>query len=66
MHHQNPKVRRRDYEGQIDDFAVYCPDRSVYLIPIEDVPTRSIGLLRVTPARTVSAKAYAWLPLTRL
>jgi hypothetical protein len=52
VHHKNPKVPRRDYEGQIDDFAVYCPELgSVYLIPIEDVPTKSMGLLRVTPAR---------------
>jgi hypothetical protein len=23
VHHKNPKAPRRDYEGQIDDFAVY-------------------------------------------
>jgi hypothetical protein len=41
-----------DYEGQIDDFAVYCPELGpVYLIPIEDVPTRALGMLCVTPAR---------------
>jgi hypothetical protein len=57
VHHKNPKVPRRDYKGQIDDFAVYCPELgAVYLIPIEDVPTRTIGVLRVTPARNGQAK----------
>jgi hypothetical protein len=51
-HHPNPKVIRRDYEGQIDDFAVYCPELgSVYLIPIEDVQTRTSAMLRVSPPR---------------
>jgi hypothetical protein len=56
-HHPNPKVQRRDYEGQIDDFAVFCPALgAVYLIPIEDVPTRALGMLRVTPARNGQRK----------
>jgi hypothetical protein len=51
-HHPNPKVIRRDYEGQIDDFAVYCPELgAVYLIPIEDVSTRTMAMLRVSPPR---------------
>ena len=51
-HHTNPKIIRRDYLGEIDDFAVYCPELgSVYLIPIEDVPTRSAAMLRVSPPR---------------
>jgi len=51
-HHPNPKIIRRDYEGEIDDFAVYCPELgSVYLIPIEDVPTRTSAMLRVSPPR---------------
>jgi hypothetical protein len=54
---QESKVPRRDYEGQIDDFAVYCPElRAVYLIPIEDVPTRAQGSLRVAPTRNGQAK----------
>jgi hypothetical protein len=56
-HHPNPKVVRRDYEGQIDDFAVYCPELgSVYLIPIEDVPTRTSAMLRVNPPRNGQLK----------
>ena len=37
-HHSNPAiVVTRDYLGQIDYFAVYCPETSgIYLIPIED------------------------------
>jgi hypothetical protein len=51
-HHPNPKIVRRDYEGEIDDFAVYCPELgSVYLIPIEDVATRTSAMLRVSPPR---------------
>ena len=47
-HHPNPKVVRRDYAGQIDEFAVFCPEtQGVYSIPIEDVPNRRCGRLRV-------------------
>jgi hypothetical protein len=51
-HHRNPATARRDYRGQIDYFAVYCPETGgVYLVPIEDVPTRTSAALRVEPAR---------------
>jgi PD-(D/E)XK nuclease superfamily protein len=57
VHHKNPKVPRRDYEGQIDEFAVYCPELgAVYLIPIEDMPARALGSLRVTPPRNGQRK----------
>ena len=37
---------------QIDFFAVFCPETDgVYLVPIEDVPTRSFARLRVEPSR---------------
>jgi hypothetical protein len=40
-HHPNPKMVRRDYLGEIDDFAVYCPETAgVYLIPIGDLAVR--------------------------
>ena len=49
-HLPSPRETRRDYLGQIDEFAVYCPDtRGVYLLPIEDVVTRSDAYLRVDP-----------------
>jgi hypothetical protein len=51
-HHPNPGYVTRDYLGQIDSFAVYCPETAgVYLIPIEDVPLRHQGALRIEPAR---------------
>ena len=52
VHHKNPKSARRDYAGQVDYFAVYCPGtRSVYLVPIESVPVRTLASLRVESAR---------------
>jgi hypothetical protein len=51
-HHRNPGESRRDYRGQIDFFAVYCPEtKGVYLVPIEDVPLKSQATLRVEPTR---------------
>ena len=51
-HHPNPRVVRRDYHGQVDFFAVYCPDnRRAYLIPITELPLRKQGRLRVDPPR---------------
>jgi hypothetical protein len=51
-HHQNPATARRSYSGQIDYFVVYSPETAgVYLVPIEDVPTRAIARLRVVPPR---------------
>jgi hypothetical protein len=40
------------YHGQIDSFAVYCPqNRKVYLIPIADVPCLTLGTLRLEHRR---------------
>jgi hypothetical protein len=51
-HHRNPESARRDYAGQVEYFAVYCPQTTgVYLIPIGDLPNRVSAALRVTPAR---------------
>jgi hypothetical protein len=50
-HHRRRLVDRRDYHGQVDFFAVYCPEtEAVYLIPIKDLPVRVQGALRVAPA----------------
>jgi hypothetical protein len=50
-HHRNPRVIRRTYTGEIDLFAVYCLETSgVYLVPIQDVPTKSYACLRVNPS----------------
>ncbi|MDQ2909830.1 MAG: group I intron-associated PD-(D/E)XK endonuclease [Actinomycetota bacterium] len=51
-HHPNPKIAKRDYEGEIDYFAVYCRETGgVYLVPIGEVPVKRQGALRVDPAR---------------
>jgi hypothetical protein len=49
-HHRNPSTARRSYAGQIDSFAVYCPETGgVYLIPLADLPSRSSAHLRFHP-----------------
>jgi PD-(D/E)XK endonuclease len=51
-HHPNPRVVKRDYQGQIDYFAVFCPEtRQSYLVPIADVTTRYSAVLRIDPPR---------------
>ena len=51
-HHARPLEARGDYLGQVDYFAVYCPETlGVYLIPIEDVRVRVQAALRVDPSR---------------
>ena len=51
-HHRNPSRARRDYQGQIDFFAVYCADTAgVYLLPVHELPNRSSCALRVDPPR---------------
>jgi hypothetical protein len=47
-HHPNPKISSRDYHGDVDYFAVHCPEtRGVYLVPIDDLPTTARASLRV-------------------
>jgi hypothetical protein len=56
-HHPNPKIRHRDYQGQVDYFAVYCAETGgVYLIPISDLPLRRQAALRVDPAKNRQQK----------
>ena len=56
-HHPNPKILQRHYRGQIDDFAVFCPELgTVYLIPVDDVPAERRASLRVEPARNGQRK----------
>ena len=51
-HHPNPKMTSRHYQGEIDLFAVYCPQTGgVYLVPIEDVPLKRLAALRIEAAR---------------
>ena len=56
-HHMNPRVVRRAYHGEVDFFAVYCPETGgVYLMPIDDLPMRNRGDLRVDPAKNNQRK----------
>ena len=51
-HHPHPKELSRPYFGEIEFFAVYCRETNgVYLIPIDDVQTRSYASLRIDPPR---------------
>jgi hypothetical protein len=51
-HHPNPKEVRRDYIGQVDYFAVHCPETAgIYLIPISELTNRNSAALRVDPPR---------------
>jgi hypothetical protein len=51
----------RPYSGEIDLFAVYCPQTGrVYLVPIEDVPTGRQASLRVDPSGNGQAKGIRW------
>jgi hypothetical protein len=50
-HHNKPRAVQRDYLGEVDYFAVYCPEtEGVYLVPIAEVQVRRWGALRVDPA----------------
>jgi hypothetical protein len=60
-HHMNPGKSRRDYHGQIDYFAVHCPETGwAYLIPIDAVPNKSGGSLRVKPPRNNQRRSVRW------
>jgi hypothetical protein len=65
-HHTHARQPRRDYTGEVDDFAVHCPEtRGLYLIPMADLPIRVRGALRVTRRRTTNASRSAMRPNTK-
>lgn len=44
-HHKNARSARQSYKGQIEHFAVYCPDNDTcYLIPIDEVSDTEASL----------------------
>lgn len=50
----------RNYLGQVDLFAVYCPDNDrVYMIPADDVPATGM-YLRVQKPRNGQRKRVRW------
>ena len=51
-HHPRPKMPAKHYHGEVDFFAVYCPEtKGVYLIPIVDLAVESGASLRIDPSR---------------
>lgn len=52
--------KRKGYTGQIDLFAIYCPDNDqIYLVPIASVPGFSISL-RVDPPVNEQVANVRW------
>jgi hypothetical protein len=57
-HHRNPVTARRSYHGQIDSFAVFCPETGgVYLIHGREASCAESGALTCGPAPEQSTKA---------
>jgi hypothetical protein len=57
-HRGGPSCRR--YTGEIDSFAVYCPDvDAVYLLPIDAIPVH-LGMLRVVPTLNGQSRKIRW------
>jgi PD-(D/E)XK endonuclease len=53
-------TRARAYAGEVDLFAVYCPDNDrVYVIPGDEVPATAM-YLRVEPPRNRQHKGVRW------
>jgi PD-(D/E)XK endonuclease len=51
---------RKDYQGQIDYFAVYCPEtKGAYLVPIDHVGTTN-AKLRLVPTKNKQEKNVRW------
>ncbi|HEY3542421.1 MAG TPA: group I intron-associated PD-(D/E)XK endonuclease [Gaiellaceae bacterium] len=60
-HHSNPKAIFRTYEGEIDAFAVYCPETSgIYLVPIAEVPNKRGCWLRTEAPRNNQLQRVRW------
>lgn len=52
---------RKGYQGQADYFGVYSPETGkVYLVPVDDVPIGSKGLLRLHAAKNNQQKGVKW------
>ena len=51
-HHPNPNVVKRTYIGEIDYFAVHCPETGgVYLVPIAEASLKRMAILRFDEPR---------------
>jgi PD-(D/E)XK endonuclease len=53
-------VHRRGYAGEVDAFAVWCPqNQQAYLVPVEDLAT-GIGTLRVEATGNHQRRGIRW------
>jgi hypothetical protein len=60
-HHRSAQVQKRTYHGEIDLFAVYCPETSgVYLVPISHLPVIRRGFLRVDSPKNNLRDRVRW------
>ena len=56
-HHPNPRTPAKHYRGQVDFFAVFCPETTgVYLVPIADLQMETHASLRIEPPRNNQRK----------
>ena len=56
-HHPNPKILNRDYEGEVDELAVFCPELgAVYMLPLDHIGTKRRASLRIDRAKNNQAK----------
>jgi hypothetical protein len=54
------RARTRCYTGEIDLFAIYCPETGgIYLVPIEEA-TQGHGTLRVDPPANSQVRRIRW------
>lgn len=54
------KTATRTYAGEVDFFAVYCPETDdVYVVPLEDA-ARASGCLRVEPTANNQSRNVRW------
>lgn len=52
---------RRGYRGEIEYFAVYCPDNGkIYFIPVDEVPDGSKARLRLKETRNNQQQGILW------
>jgi hypothetical protein len=56
-HHPNPKLLSRDYDGEVDEFAVFCPELgAVYVVPLDEIGAKRRASLRIAQAKNNQAK----------
>jgi hypothetical protein len=52
---------RRGYRGDVEYFAVYCPDNGkIYFVPVNDVPDGSKAKLRLRLPKNNQQQGILW------